>query len=312
MKEAAAFWDREVVQPSHVSWMADEQVRLYINESISGNPGFWPMDWFSRQYSPRFARALSIGCGTGALERDLLKRGICDRFDAFDGSPVSLDVAKTEAAKLGLSEHIHYSIADFNEPKLPRRAYDAVFFQQSAHHVAKLEKLFRAVLRSLKPGGVLYLDEYIGPSRSDWNDRLLGPLRSINKLLPEEVRTRDDLPLPIQWDDPSEAIRSAEILPQLRIGFRIDAVRGYGGNILSVLFEVMRDPPPALVRQLIAAERELLRAGAEPFCAVIVAYPKRGLAATAANIRYFVEPKMKRVFRELAGFARRASSARGE
>ncbi|MGZ5473346.1 MAG: class I SAM-dependent methyltransferase [Thermoanaerobaculia bacterium] len=193
--------------------MADEQVRLYINESISGNPGFWPMDWFSRQYSPRFARALSIGCGTGALERDLLKRGICDRFDAFDGSPVSLDVAKTEAAKLGLSEHIHYSIADFNEPKLPRRAYNAVFFQQSAHHVAKLEKLFRAVLRSLKPGGVLYLDEYIGPSRSDWNDRLLGPLRSINKLLPEEVRTRDDLPLPIQWDDPSEAIRSAEILP---------------------------------------------------------------------------------------------------
>lgn len=286
--------------------MADEQVRRYINESISGDAVLWPMDWFSRRYSPRFAHALSIGCGTGALERDLLRRGICDRFDAFDGSAVSLDVARTEAAKLGYSERIHYSIGDFNAPKLPRRAYDAVFLHQSAHHVAKLEKLFRAVLRSLKRGGVLYLDEYIGPSRSDWNDFLLGPLRSIHKMLPPEVRTSDDLPAPIQPADPSEAIRSAEILPQLRIGFRIDAVRGYGGNILAMLFDEIRDPSPALVRQLIAAERELLRAGAEPFHAVIVAYPRRGLAAAAASIRYFVEPKMKRIFRELAGLVRRA------
>lgn len=33
---AAKFWNREVVAPTHSSWMAHPDVRAYINESISG------------------------------------------------------------------------------------------------------------------------------------------------------------------------------------------------------------------------------------------------------------------------------------
>lgn len=296
MTDATAFWDREVVAPTHTMWMAHPAVRRHMNELLSGDPHCWPIDWFVRAYpGVAFEHALSIGCGTGALERDLLGRSLCRRMDAFDGSQVSIDIARAEAENAGLSERVRYFVADFNEPDLPSGAYDAVFFHQSAHHVAKLEKLFRSVLRALKPEGFLYLDEYVGPSRGDWNDAHLGSIRAIHHMLPRELRQRDDVPLPIQRDDPSEAIRSSEILPQIRIGFDIDAIRGYGGNILSVLFPLLRNPTDDAIEQLIAAERELLRAGAPPFYAVIVARPKRGVRALRARARYyFLEAKLDR------------------
>jgi len=168
LKDAATFWDREAVNPTHVSWMANPAVRRYINAWISGDPDCWPIDWLLRTFPGlHLPRALSIGCGTGALERDLLSRGICENMVAFDGSPVSIDVARADAQRAGLSDRVTYNISDFNEPRLSAKAYDAVFFHQSAHHVAKLERVLRAVLRALKPGGMLYLDEFVGPSRSD-------------------------------------------------------------------------------------------------------------------------------------------------
>jgi len=61
------FWDREVINPSHVTWMEPVVVRHYINESISGHYGTWPIEWFERQFVDQlpFDRALIIGCGGG-------------------------------------------------------------------------------------------------------------------------------------------------------------------------------------------------------------------------------------------------------
>jgi ubiquinone/menaquinone biosynthesis C-methylase UbiE len=66
--------------------------------------------------------------------------------------------------KFPWKDGIRYFAADFNRCNLPRRAYDAVFFHQSLHHVAYVERLFAQVWRTLKPSGLLYLDEYIGSS----------------------------------------------------------------------------------------------------------------------------------------------------
>jgi len=62
------FWDREVIERSHVTWMEPLLVRHYINESISGHYGTWPIEWFERQFAARlpFNRGLSIGSGGGA------------------------------------------------------------------------------------------------------------------------------------------------------------------------------------------------------------------------------------------------------
>ena len=294
---AKEFWDREVVEQTHVSWMGDPLVRTYINESLSGSPHGWPLNWFSEWLNGRtFARALSVGCGSGGLERDLLGRGICAEMDAFDGSAESIRIAREEAERAGMADRIHYFIGDFNEPRLPANAYDAVFAHHSLHHVAKLEKLYRALLRALKPDGLFYLDEYIGPSRHDWTDENFAAHRAIYDALPPHARTVDVLPMPIQPFDPSEAIRSAEIVRELRVGFEIVEKRNYGGNVLSVMYPFTDG---SVTELLLEREREMLAKGAEPYHAVIVAKPKRGVAKKIASARYFIVPKVKRVLREV-------------
>ncbi|MDP9361695.1 MAG: class I SAM-dependent methyltransferase [Acidobacteriota bacterium] len=295
---AAQFWDRESVSPTHVSWMAHPSVRDYINASIGGSPHIWPMDWFVQFLGQRrFSRALSIGCGTGPLERDLIRRGICQHVDAFDGSPGSIDIARNLAAEEGAGDRIHYYVDDFNEPKLPRNGYDIVFFHQSLHHVAKLEKLMAAILRTLRGGGLLYIDEYIGPSRFDWNDALIAPHRALFAQMPAELRLYDPLPLPIHPVDPSEAIRSSEIMPQLARGFRLLARRDYGGTILSVLFPMIdwSRAPESLVGELVAAEKQALANGLQPYHAIAVSTPKRAPMRWLARIGYFVTPKLRRI-----------------
>src|ERR1051325_499467 len=173
MLSPAAYWDREATTPvtpvSH-GWMAHPLVRHYINQSISGREGGWPLDWFRQRYPQRFRRALSIGCGTGALERDLLRRGIVETVEAFDLSEKSLELARQAAEGEGMAQRVRYFIADFNTVELPPNHYDLICFHQSVHHVSALEHLFAQVRRAITDDGLLYLDEFIGPSRTYWDE----------------------------------------------------------------------------------------------------------------------------------------------
>lgn len=242
-----------------------------------------------------FARALSVGCGTGGLERALLAHGVCARIDAFDGSAESLRIAREEASKAGVADRVHYVPGDFNEPRLPKRTYDIVFVNQAMHHVAKLEKLYRAILRTLRHDGLLYLDEYIGPSRHHWTDENFARHRAVYDSLPERVRLEPKLPFPIQVDDPSEAIRSSEIIEQLEVGFDVVARVDYGGTLLAPLYPFI-EPEDAIVERLIAIEKEWK---APSYYTALVAKPKRGMRGAFASARYFTVPKLKRVAREL-------------
>lgn len=282
--------------------MGIPEIREYLNTLIGVDQAMWPIDWFDQWLGPRrFKRALSIGCGAGALERQLVARGLVEEIDAFDGSMVSLRLARKEADASGNGKKIRYFAADFNEPVLPRRRYDIVFFHQSAHHVGKLEKLYRAVLRALAPGGIVYLDEYVGPSRFEWRDDLIATQRAELAAIDPALRLRDDLPYPIQEDDPSEAIRSSDIEPQLRIGFDVMTRRPYGGTLLSLIMPLLRTDrlTASDVLRLIDRERVLLAGGMRSYYAVIVACPKRGLAKAWARARYYLEPKIRAQLIEL-------------
>jgi hypothetical protein len=160
----------------------------------------------------------------------------------------------------------------------------------------------------LKSDGIVFLEEYVGPSRHDWNAETVAPYDELYQQIPRDRRFFDHLPLPVQYEDLSEAVRSAEIIEQLKVGFEIEEVRGYGGNVLAVLMPAISPSgvDEELINWLIEKEKEWLAAGAAPFCAVIVARPKKGFVRRAvAKARYFIEPKVKRVFREVRGRMKR-------
>ena len=299
MREAFEFWDREVDAPVHVSWMENAEVRRYIQRSISGDVEVPGLDWFQQRMGRRFERALSIGCGTGALEREILRRDLCSVIDAFDGSLGSLRTARAEAEKVGYEGRVRYFAADFDRVALPAMTYDAVFVHQALHHVTELESLFAAILMALRPDGILYFDEYVGPSRTDWTERMLSPHRRIYAALPAGARLKERLLLPIQPDDPSEGVRSSDILGVLGIGFEAIERRDYGGNLLSVLFPEVdwARAPAALVPELIAREQEMLASGAPSFYTVVVARPKRDPDAVLR--RYSREARTSRVRRRV-------------
>ena len=289
VRKAGEFWDREVVERTHVSWMNEPLIRQAIHERIGGATPASAGDWFVAYLNGRtFERGLSIGCGTGNLEREAIRRNVCATIDAFDGSVHSLRAARRAADDEGYSGRIRYFASDFNRPALPRDTYDIVFANQSLHHVAKLEKLFRALVHAMKPDAILYLDEYIGPSRTEWNDEVIAPHRAVFAELPAAARNGGFLPLPIQCDDPSEAIRSSEIMPQLSIGFDLEEVRCYGGNLLAVLYPFMdwsrvADETKA---RLIEQDWEWTKSGS--YYAFVIARPTRGLRKLYASARWYL------------------------
>jgi SAM-dependent methyltransferase len=277
---ARQFWDEGAPgEPEDHYWGAQPLVRRAINRRVTGDPNVWPMEWFANRYaSPEgpVERGLSIGCGSGLLERDVVAKGICRAVEGIDFSPEAVAQAKRAAAEANLSPAIEYRVADIHALNLPEARYDIVFFHGSLHHVRSVERALAQVRRSLKPGGLLYLDEYMGPSRAEWKDADWSFARSAFDALPAELKNRRELMIPIPMDDPLESIRSSAILPETRRAFRVLEDRPYGGNILWFVFpcldmRALREDRTGALTRLIALEDHLLeREWVESYFRVIV------------------------------------------
>lgn len=275
---ARRFWDEGAPgEPENHYWGAQPLVRRAINRRVTGDPNRWPMEWFAGRYARQPASlGLSIGSGSGLLERDVVTKGICRAVEGIDFSAEAVARARRDAEEANLSRVLEYRVADINALSLPADRYDIVFFHGSLHHVRSVERALSQVRQALKPGGLLYLDEYMGPSRSEWTDADWGFARSAFDSLPRELKNRRELMIPIPMDDPLESIRSSAILPETRRAFTILEDRPYGGNILWFVFpcldmKALREDRTEALSRLIALEDHLLERGwVESYYRVIV------------------------------------------
>lgn len=244
-----AIWS---VNPETVTgwyWMAHPMVRARVNALASGgDPG---MDSYGRLMlllrergvTLPLGRAVSLGCGFGALERSLAAAGTIREIDAYDIAPAAIAEARRLAAEAGF-HGLRYHLADLDDKMddFPRGEVDVVFAHSSVHHVARLEALFAAVAAMLKPGGIFHLNEFVGPTRFQWTDAQIAAVNDFLEALPPRLRRlpsgqpRPLLTRPTVADmiavDPSEAIRSAEIIPLLGQCFDIVELRELGGALL--------------------------------------------------------------------------------
>jgi SAM-dependent methyltransferase len=289
VSEPVNYWD-SIDAHSRVEeiWGSHPLVRARINRRISGDPDTWTTTWLARRLEgmPRWREAVSVGCGMGHFERDLVRLDLVDRITGIEISPICVAEAQAAAQAAGMQERITYRCADAWEELARLRDLDAILFHASLHHFDRLEEMARLLRQALKPEGLLYLDEYVGPSRDEW--------RAIDELrwnwhyyrLPRSVRRVGRIRPPINFDDPTEAVASSGILPALAREFEILEQRDYGGNLLSVIYANLyrpggeRSPPQAdfdaAVARLLDAEEAILRAGEPSFHAVVLARPKTG------------------------------------
>ena len=290
LRDAARFWDHQTstaaVEDRTRQWTESAEVLQAINRRVTGDPFVPPLHALAdllRRHGGS-ARALSIGCGSGALERFLTAAGAVDAFDGIDISALSLEQAASAAAAEGLSGRIKYHQADALAWLRQERdgACGLIVFHESLHHVADLEPVLEEcarVLRGAQPGW-LYLDEYIGPAAGRWTDEDLRPAREIYADLPESLKASSRLEAPIDPDDPSEMICADQIEPLVRIFFDVTHYRPYFGNVLFPLLSGLRpvdlESPEAreLVEKGLAREEELIASGGtRPLFAVFLAKP---------------------------------------
>ena len=287
MSEPVNYWD-SIAAHSRVEeiWGSHPLVRARINQRISGDPHTWTTTWLSGRLEgmPRLREAVSIGCGMGHFERDLVRLDLVDRITGIEISPVCVAEAQAAAQEAGMQERITYRCADAWEELARLRDLDAILFHASLHHFDRLEEMALLLRRALKPQGLLYLDEYVGPSRDEW--RLVDELRWNWHYyqLPKSVRRVGRIRPPINFEDPTEAVASSQILPALAREFEILEQRDYGGNLLSVIYANLYRPtshppsPPAdfdaAIARLLDAEDALLAAGQLSFHSVVLARPK--------------------------------------
>lgn len=302
--ESARYWDANREKSKDPTfWMAHPLCRQAINERVSGSPHEWPLDWFKRTRVPAsFRLGLSIGCGLGAFERSAIKCGLVERIHALDISEKSLADARSQALREGF-QSIDYLKGDFNNPVLPFQAYDAVFFHASLHHVAALELLFRRLSLALKPGAAVYVDEYVGPSRTEWKAEDLARAQAFLNSLPSSARAVDQIALPIQADDPSEAVRSSEIPLFLREFFSIIEWRPYGGQMVDLLFPCLQadwvnSPDASLhVRRMLEVEKEELQTHPSASHHVVAYGRLKPAVSLAAAVSRFAGRSLIRRFR---------------
>lgn len=265
-----------------VAWMNHPYIEQhYINKQISNNT---KENWFTyvnkKYVTQQLELGLNIGCGEGGLERHAFRLGMCKRFEAFDIAEGAVQAARERAAQQGIDPYVEYAVADINKIQLEPGKYDIAFACMSAHHFEELEHVFGEVRNSLKAPGLFILYEFVGPSQFQWTDRQLSIINNLLRILPAKYRENLSFPGQLKEQsrrlsldemnnlDPSEAIRSAEIIPLLSEYFNVVERIDYGGTILHMLlqdivgnFDPEKEEDVTILRLLCYLEETLIKSG---------------------------------------------------
>ena len=275
--------ERQNVNRSIVAWTDSPLVlRGYVHPAISGRPDENWLGWAIRRYFPEpVGLAVSIGSGDGGLERHGLAAGLARRFEGFDASAGAVELARRLAAEHGIADRATYAVADLNEHVFEPGRYDAALASMAVHHIQNLEHFFVQVQRAVKPGALFVMSEFVGPTQFQWTDRQMRLADELLQDIPREYRrslqsghvkkraTRQTV-AQMNAIDPTEAVRSAEIIPIMWKYFEVIEQVDFGGTLLNLVLEEIAgnftDNPHdlAILDRLFAAERRLLRSSAIP------------------------------------------------
>lgn len=279
-----SFWDVAVDEAESDrpgGWMDLEIVeREYIRPQVTGDANTSYLEYFVEEHLPRrpVDLGLSLGCGGGHLERALLDLGAAERMVGLDASSGSIELARRLAREAGHGDEVDYRVADLDRAELAPASYDFVVAKMSLHHLSNLEHVYDQVAQALRPGAPFLVNEYVGADRFQWTDRQLALANEWLEELPDSIRRRVPVPrirrptvAEMLADDPTESVRSSEVMPLLRERFEIVEERPYGGTVLHPLlagvlpaFDLENAEHREALRGWMEAERQLVASGELP------------------------------------------------
>lgn len=104
-------------------------------------------------------RLLDAGCGVGGPSIHIAEACPGVSIDAVTLSPVQVRMARERVAQAGLAGRIRVHEADYHQLPFEAASFDGAFFFESTGYAYAPLRLFREVLRVLRPGGILYIKD---------------------------------------------------------------------------------------------------------------------------------------------------------
>ena len=136
---------------------ADESIQLRLAEVLelrAAEPQQRAMavQYLSEIELPRGAKALEVGCGTGAVSRLIAERFAAIEVVGIDPSRIFVNRAR----QLGIHlENLSFCEGDGRALKFPNESFDLVVFHTSLCHIPQPQNAIREAHRVLRPNGCL-------------------------------------------------------------------------------------------------------------------------------------------------------------
>jgi ubiquinone/menaquinone biosynthesis C-methylase UbiE len=245
-------WSEQYSKPQHIisRWWQCQQITDHVIKKISDLPAsdilMSVRRWLASEYSSKlpFDKAISVGGGTGNSELAVIKDGLVRHFDLYEMSSYAVQSGIEMAKEQGLAEAMSFYHMDaFGHSNKPE-VYDLVFWQQALHHMPDADAALSWSYKVLKPGGVLVMHEYVGPTRMQFRQgvldantefrRSLDPRYLVNPWAPDQqipAKCENSDLDELIFMDPSEGVDAGNILPSLAKYFPDAKVKLTGGII---------------------------------------------------------------------------------
>ncbi|HEX8743042.1 MAG TPA: class I SAM-dependent methyltransferase [Thermoleophilaceae bacterium] len=194
------------------------------------------------------ARFASIGAGNCDLEvrfAQELRAAGCEDFtiDCLELNDAMLERGAALAREAGVGAEVLPVETDLNDWR-PSRTYDAIFANQSLHHLVALERLFDSIAGALGPGAPFATSDMIGRNGHQRWPEARAIVDEFWRELPHSFRFHTQLqryeePRFLDWDcsqEGFEGIRSQDIVPLLLERFHFELFVGFG-NVIDVFVD---------------------------------------------------------------------------
>jgi hypothetical protein len=240
---------RTEAQLGELAFWHSPVARASINRRITGDPETAPETYFARRHGPLVPAplALSLRASDAKLEIALVESGPCERLIGLHEDLVPVEFANGRVPE-PLREQISFRQGDMAWWDAPE-PLGAVIARSVLHRRADLDSVLDRVESMLASGGLLFVDEYVGPARAQWSDIQLEAINRLLARLPDELLvelTSEERQLKrsvgrpdadaVAAASPHEMACSDRILACLDERFERIEVNLYGGAVFHQLF----------------------------------------------------------------------------
>jgi len=221
-------------------------VRAEINRRITGSATARADAVFVEEHLPAgpAAHAVVVGPANGRLVAALLRDHVATRVTMLDDDPDRLKAGRIQLPSAA-REAVTQVEGRLGDPRLELAPADLVVSRGALLGVAEPDGWAQSVAGLLTAGGLLYLDDYVGPLGRRWSDHQLEIVQRLLDRLDEALKTdlvAGDGRLRDRITRPPEALggdvsRPQQVMQAISRHLEPVDLRPYGGAIYGPLFD---------------------------------------------------------------------------